>query len=177
MIHIVGYHGTNQDNGKSILTSRNFHIAGSCYDWLGKGAYFFENDKHQAYMFIKFKDKNRTLRHDEICVIKADIKPDKLLDLLCDEDRKFIEEYCLEFKKQLESKISEVGNWNHKEGFIIDLLNYNNPIDAVRACYTVPKARKSLYLDYSVVQIQVCVKNIDCINKSSICEVNCDAYR
>lgn len=177
MTHIIGYHGTNIVNGRSILTSKEFHIAGTFSDWLGRGTYFFENDKHQAYMFIKFREKDKPLVHNDICVLKADMYPVKLLDLLCDEDRRFIEDYCLKVKEQIEAKSKEIGNWKHKEGFIIDLLNYNNPIDAVRAGYSVPKAKKNLYLDYSVVQIQVCVKNIDCIDKSSICEVNCDAYR
>lgn len=180
MVELTGYHGTSKDNGRKILDSREFLPSGSFEDWLGKGVYFFENDKHQAYMFIKFKNTSNILEHNSICVIQSLLKSkdDNYLDLLCDDDRKFLKDYSRKIVKQIEQKKNEIGDWKHKEGFILDFLyNSGNEYDWVKAAYMVPKKQPDGILEYLPIQIQICVKNVGCINKESICEVDCDAYR
>lgn len=177
MLNLVGYHGTSKENGEVILSTRKFRIAGTFRDWLGKGAYFFENDRHQAYMFYKFKDRNNVLEHDKICVIGACLNAEVCIDLLCDEDRNFIKEYAKKLKQVIKNKEKEIGKWKHKEGFVLDMLYRSSPYDFVRAAYMVPKQSKDAICEFEPIQIQICVKNIDCIDKESICEVNCNDYK
>lgn len=179
MVELTGYHGTNKDNGQKILSTKEFIPAGGFKDWLGRGVYFFEDDKHQAYMFVKFKNSPSVLVHGDICIIKALLKckEGNYINLLCDDDRKFLLDYSKKLIKEIEHKKKEIGDWEHKEGFVLDFLyNNGNKYDLVKAPYLVPKKRPDKMLEYLPVQIQVCVKNTDCINKDSICEVSCDAY-
>ena len=86
------------------------------------------------------------------------------------------EEFSEELKK-MEAKKGKGGNWRHKEGFILDFLYYSgNKYDLVKAAYIPPKRRSDVILEYLPIQIQICVKNVSCIDKDSISEVNCDAY-
>lgn len=179
MVELTGYHGTNKNNGQMILSTKNFIPSGTFKDWLGRGVYFFEEDKHQAYMFSKFKDYPNVLEHNDICVIEALLKfeNDNYINLLCDDDRKFLKEYAEKIKEQIENKKEEIGDWEHKEGFVLDFLYDNDSkYDLVKAAYMVPKKQPDKILEYMPMQIQICVKNVSCINKESIHEVNCDAY-
>ena len=176
MVELTGYHGTNKNNGQIILSTKNFIPSGTFKDWLGRGVYFFEDDKHQAYMFAKFKKK---LVHSDICVIEALLKSENgnYINLLCDDDRKFIKEYSEKIKEQIEKKKDEIGDWEHKEGFVLDFLYDNGSrYDLVKAAYIVSKKQLDKILEYMPTQIQICVKNVSCINRESIHEVNCDAY-
>lgn len=184
MVTLIGYHGTNKTNGLSILKDKKFKFGGKDTDWLGEGIYFFESDPHQAYMFAKFKDKSNRLCHKDIMVLFARISVNKsnVLDLLTDEDRMFITEYANKVEANVNEKKEEIGDWKHKEGYIIDLLLSENPdynIKIVRASYEVPKAKKNKNLNFSIIHIQLCVKSTgcDCIRNRSIKEVNCDAYK
>lgn len=179
MVNLTGYHGTKKSSGQIILSTKNFRESGNYKSWLGRGVYFFEDDKHQAYMFIKFKSKPNILRHDEICVIKSllQCEDNKYMNLLCDDDRKFFKEYSEKIIEQIKKKKDKIGDWEHKEGFVLDFL-YDNGFkyDLVKAAYIVPKKETDEILEYLPIQIQICVKNINCIIKESIHEVNCDAY-
>lgn len=177
--HLEGFHGTSRSNANSIIKSKQFHVSGNEKDWLGRGIYFFEKDRHQAYMFAKFRNR---LSDDEIAVIGADIYVEKakFIDLLLDEDRKFIEEYACCLKEKLEALKDKIGSWNHKEGYVLDYLYKEQPYDVVRAAYRIPKKRSIFPHDvfsYISAQIQICVKESRCINPNSIKEVDCDAYR
>ena len=177
MVKLTGYHGTEKNKGEIILSTKEFIPAGDFRSWLGKGVYFFENDKHQAYMFAKFKNRDNILAHEDICVIEASLKGNNCIDLLCDDDRKFLKEYSKKIEKKNKEKKGKVGNWRHKEGFILDFLyNSGNKYDLVKAAYIPPKRRSDVILEYLPIQIQICVKNVSCIDKDSISEVNCDAY-
>lgn len=178
MIEIIGYHGTNYKNGTIILKDKAYIVSGTVRDWLGAGVYFFEDDMHQAYMFAKFK--KGVLEHDKIMVLKTKIhvNEDKYLNLLIDDDRRFLKIFAKRIKEKIETMEKDVGKWEHKEGLIIDFFNKLNEIekiDVVKAAYMVPKS-EPLY-GCLPIQLQVCVKNINCIENNSIERVDCDAYR
>lgn len=177
MVHLTGFHGTSLDNGRHILDERNFMVSGSFRDWLGKGVYFFENDKHQAYMFAKFKNrKYKVLTHSEICVLQVDIHTDNYIDLLIDDDRMFLKRFAEKLQSCVEKKKQEIGDWEHKEGFILDMLFKIKPYDLVKAAYIVPKRKKNMMFGYEDVHIQICVKDTKVIDYSSLCEVICNDY-
>ena len=179
MLNLTGYHGTNRINGNMILSTKKFNLSGGFKDWLGRGVYFFEDDKHQSYMFAKFKIRGNVLKHEDICVIKAllECEEGRCLNLLCDDDREFLSKYAAKLAKKIESKKQEIGNWHHKEGFVLDFLHKSGSCyDLIKAAYQVPGKKVDEVLEYVPVHIQVCVKNVECINEESICEENCDAY-
>ena len=170
---INGYHGTKKIYAKLIVNAKNYLISGTFKDWLGKGIYFFQNDLHQAYMLSKFRNR---LDHEDISVVYSEICSSQMIDLLIDDDRMFIEEYARSLKEKIIEEENIIGAWEHKEGYVLDYLYKEEPYDLVRAAYSVPSRETPPPLEYATIHIQVCVKNKECINKSSIKEVDCDAY-
>ena len=46
---MLGYHGCDREVGEAILAGENpINTSGNEFDWLGKGAYFWENDPDRA---------------------------------------------------------------------------------------------------------------------------------
>lgn len=181
MKEYIGYHGTTKKNGQDILAAKKFRLSGTNRDWLGRGVYFFEGDRHQAYMFVKYK-QGRVLEDDKICVLKSKIvvEEERILDLITDDDRKFLHEYRVAIEDKLDEMSRKMGCWEYREGFVIDHMieNSTGKLDLIRAMYIIP--RKSVqYKDYGFAnaQIQLCVKNERCIEGKSIEEVNCNDYR
>ena len=175
-ITLQGYHGTSKENAMKILQTKKFIPSGSYRDWLGHGVYFFENDDHQAYMIAKFR---KGLDDNKISVIGAEIKSniENILDLTIDKDRKFLEEYTETLSDVIDRMVKDIGDWEHKEGYVLDFLNARRPFNFVKACYKIPHKRKQKFLDYENSHIQICVKNTNCISQDSIREVDCSAYR
>lgn len=180
MLNLIGYHGTKRAYGEIIVSTRKFQVSGTYKDWLGRGVYFFENDRHQAYMFAKFKDSRSGLPHEQICVIEANLTSDNCIDLLRDYDRKRILCYANKLREKIDEAAAQepaIKNWNHKEGFVLDMLYELEPYDIVRAAYRVPRQKVDGVCEFEPIQIQICVKNTDCIKCDSVCEVNCDDYK
>lgn len=173
--HLEGFHGTSRANADSIIKDKYFKVSGSKRDWLGRGIYFFEKDQHQAFMFAKYRNH---LSDDEIAVLYADINVEKakFIDLLIDEDRQFIEEYGNCLSKKLADFKDKIGKWKHLEGYALDYLYSEQPYDVVRAPYDIPSKKRTIF-SFLNAQIQICVKNPQCIDPDSVKEVSCDAYR
>lgn len=55
---VLGYHGCDEKIGEKILSSSD-HVSPSrnAYDWLGAGAYFWENSPERALAWAKFLQK------------------------------------------------------------------------------------------------------------------------
>ena len=51
-IRVIGYHGTSGKFAKSILKN-GLRPSGNDYDWLGKGGYFFEENRERAIYWAK----------------------------------------------------------------------------------------------------------------------------
>ena len=51
---VLGFHGCDESVGEEILAGKkNIKHSNNDYDWLGKGAYFWENDPDRAYNFAE----------------------------------------------------------------------------------------------------------------------------
>lgn len=46
---VLGYHGCDHDIAEKLLKGKPFALSKNDYDWLGAGAYFWENDPVRAY--------------------------------------------------------------------------------------------------------------------------------
>ena len=108
---------------------------------------------------------------DKIVVLKSQILSENFLDLLTDDDRTFMEDFAKELETKIKEKEAEIGKWKHQEGFILDALYKIDPFDLVRAAYHVPRKHTYFRCDYETVQIQLCVKQTECIQVESIEEV------
>lgn len=55
---VLGYHGCDDKTGEKILSNSD-HVSPSknAYDWLGAGAYFWENSRERALSWAKFLQK------------------------------------------------------------------------------------------------------------------------
>lgn len=54
---VLGFHGTDEGTAKRVLTSRTASLrpSNNDYDWLGDGAYFWENDPERALSYVREK--------------------------------------------------------------------------------------------------------------------------
>lgn len=88
---IVGYHGTNKKQAKSILKNNRFYYSTRDDEWLGDGIYFYVRAK-DAYTWAKKKYGDNAVVLSAIIIIDG-----KLIDLETKKGRQIIEEK----KKQL----------------------------------------------------------------------------
>ena len=52
---VLGYHGCDEDIGERILGGRDHvSVSRNAYDWLGAGAYFWENSSERAFSWAQF---------------------------------------------------------------------------------------------------------------------------
>lgn len=170
----IGYHGTTIECAKKIEKEKHYNPCTKDTAWLGNGVYFFIDDKHQAYMFTKFKNKAHSLEHEEICVLKTIVisPDDNYMNLLVDKYRKDVYEVAEFLKSEIKEKLGN--KWEHPEGFVLNFMYAHKAFDFVIAAYDIPKRKKKL--GFSEIHIQMCVKNDMCIQKASIRSVNCDGY-
>lgn len=178
-MQLIGYHGTSEDGCKGILMDKRFKCSTGNSQWLGDGVYFFQDDRHQAYMFFKNKfGMQNVRRHEEIHVLQANIQAedDNVIDLVTDEGRRQIDD----FKRTFEQNFGNTVIHQLTDTALLNLLYKSVPYDLVRAVYDVPsknKKNKKWEHHYRRAQIQICVKNQDCINFDSLKEVCCDDFR
>ena len=82
---VLDYHGCDEATGEAILSGRQDILPSSNdYDWLGSGAYFWENSYSRALAWAEFLKKNRrasTGKIDKPFVVGAIIDPGNCLDL------------------------------------------------------------------------------------------------
>lgn len=68
MVSFIGFHGTNLNDARTIERT-NFRVSKS--GWLGKGAYFFENDRVMAEGWANYRQRGKRVTVLE-CMIELD---------------------------------------------------------------------------------------------------------
>ena len=83
---ILGFHGCDAETGERILAGKDHvSISTNSHDWLGTGAYFWENSPQRAFAWAEMVKRNpQHFRHriHTPCVIGAVIDPGDCLDLM-----------------------------------------------------------------------------------------------
>jgi hypothetical protein len=46
--HVLGFHGCEREVGEAIIAGEEIRLSENAYDWLGRGAYFWENSPGRA---------------------------------------------------------------------------------------------------------------------------------
>jgi hypothetical protein len=54
---VLGYHGCDEKTGEKLLRGSHVSPSRNAYDWLGTGAYFWENSPARALSWAKFLQK------------------------------------------------------------------------------------------------------------------------
>jgi hypothetical protein len=79
---VIGYHGCDQDVAESILAGKEeVRSSTNTYDWLGSGAYFWENNPARALSWATLLAKSNSRKIRNPAVIGAIIDPGNCLDL------------------------------------------------------------------------------------------------
>jgi hypothetical protein len=159
----IGYHGTKFKNIDNIV---NTGFNPSLKGWLGKGVYFFQEDKELANNWGK-----RRYLNQKVGVIKREIHVDK--DIIFDITNP-LSIQNKDFQKNRESFIAVMErkgyiiNENTKESFegkVIDAICIKKKYSVVRAfTYTYQDYDKRYKLQSKFANgIELCVKNTCCI--------------
>lgn len=77
---LLGYHGCDAAVAEALLAGKPFEISRNAYDWLGWGAYFWENDPERGLAWAQLA-KDRGAPIDTPAVVGAVIDPGLCLDL------------------------------------------------------------------------------------------------
>jgi hypothetical protein len=86
-LFVVAYHGCDEAVAERLVNNRaEQHQSSNRYDWLGKGAYFFENDAARALKFAQnahtFPEKKFTAKPiNKPAVVGAVIRAQYVLDI------------------------------------------------------------------------------------------------
>jgi len=82
---VLAYHGCDEEVGERILAGKeDVRVSTNDYDWLGKGAYFWENSPRRALQWAEFLQKHPSSSVGSIgkpFAIGAIIVPGNCLDL------------------------------------------------------------------------------------------------
>lgn len=77
---ILGYHGCDHDVAERLIAGKTFEWSRNTYDWLGSGAYFWENDPVRALHWAELV-KARTKKIKRPAIVGAVIDLGLCLDL------------------------------------------------------------------------------------------------
>jgi hypothetical protein len=103
---VLGYHGCDEKTGERILAGEHVSLSRNAYDWLGTGAYFWENSPERALSWAKFLRKHppsRSRKIDKPFVVGAIIDLGNCLDLSDAGSLAIIRSGFEQFKKTFES--------------------------------------------------------------------------
>lgn len=175
-LRYIGYHGTKLENAEKIISEKKFipsksvmslrealeaeengNTHGKAYQWLGDGIYFWNNDLERALKWNKSDCAIRT----PICV-----KNTKIADLSTTKIRKMFDFLINTIHIVGNNQVYKMTNYQRKYiiGYCCDYLQeYTHNNYDVYMCGFPDKAADELSLIYTQ-QIQICVKNDDCIN-------------
>ncbi len=88
---VLGYHGCDQDVAESILGGKaEVRPSKNSYDWLGSGAYFWENNPARALSWAKSLARSKFGKIKTPAVVGAIIDPGICLDLAEESSLEFV---------------------------------------------------------------------------------------
>ncbi len=79
---VLGYHGCDREVAEAVLSGKTeVRSSTNSYDWLGSGAYFWENNPARAFSWAKLLARSKSLKIKTPAVVGAIIDPGNCLDL------------------------------------------------------------------------------------------------
>ena len=153
----TGYHGTTISRGESILKNKYYFVSYKEDEWLGNGVYFFEKDINQA---VDFCTKAR--RYDDYIILKSKIEAEICIDL----DRLETMTILDKIAKKINKRYTDLTNGRYTKLTnceILEDLYRIKPYDLVKKTFFIQKRDKIQNTNFLWVQVQMCVRNRDCI--------------
>ena len=174
MDFVLAYHGCSEDTAEKIcLRKDDFILSENKYDWLGKGAYFWENDPHRAKHFIMNESKKYKKSEDHASVLGVVINLGKCLDLTLSKPREILKkgyEHLSDLKKKYKKNNEDGARYLDYQ--VIEAIHKINEdfsegsfhYDTVRAAF---EEGDSVYPGAKIkdkTHVQICVRNIKAIH-------------
>lgn len=78
---VLGYHGCSRATAERLLSGEPFRLSTNRYDWLGKGAYFWESDPSRGLSYFREAQLRSKSSTSDITVVGAVIDLGFCLDL------------------------------------------------------------------------------------------------
>lgn len=153
----IGYHGTTVLRGENILSSKQYSISYKEEEWLGQGVYFFEKDIQQA---VNFCVKAR--KYEDYIILKSKIEANICIDLDNLETMKILERISKEINKRY-MKLKDGSPRKLKNAVILEKLYKIKQYDVVKKTFPVLKTTNINDTNFIWVQVQICVRNRECI--------------
>lgn len=166
---MIGHHGTSKENAHSIL--RTGFLKSKGYQWFGDGVYFFDDDQKEARNWA-IKVKKFDINYS---VLKSNIE---VCNPLLLHKAKEWEEF-LKNKKMLQKKIdkSPYRNKEITDGYVVEFMCQQiyklttKPVDVVICGCKIPAYDWAVEItEIPRIQVQVCVRELECITSTEIAE-------
>jgi len=161
----ICYHGHKREVIDKTIERGRFNLSDEDWEYLGTGVYFFEEDIQQAISWC-----TRVKNYEDWSIIKSRIKAEKLLDFV--NTNHFNE--LKSFVKKVRTRYRSIGGLKQvNTKLIFDILYELEPYDVIRHAFCVGEDPENIYpTPITRMQIQVCVRNQDCIRYIEEVETN-----
>jgi len=157
------WHGTDRAVAKRIFSTNEWICEGSHADYLGEGIYFSENSKYWACNWAK---KGKHHYNDSVAIsCSLSVLKANILDFSIDEHL-YIFQMAIELMTMIGSR--NVQPSNKKHGVVIDFIcdvskkkqfGFTHEIKVVKAYNRKAMKAYEPSSDYTVIEIEVCVKD------------------
>lgn len=172
----TGFHGTNDIDADAILSSE-FVPSTGMNEWLGDGVYFFigdtfcpiENAKNWANASA-WDNINRCYKYNEYAILKAEIKPDRTLDLREPADLRDYTHFKTEFTKKYRKEVAGCTEYYDLDTYIFNAFSKLFTIDALICNFYIQNRAQRRSKEESRIpnSTVLCVRKIDnivCVEK------------
>jgi hypothetical protein len=162
----TGYHGTLADIAREIASKQQIIPSENKSDWLGRGAYFWQDNPQRALSWARERYPGRT-----VAVVRARIRSGRCLNLLDDRYKELVKQAAGDLTNQYEEEGLHKPRNTENGYFAWDCAVLNHlcenaepPVDTICCAYHFEGP--PLYDDSAICtksHIQICVRNTDCI--------------
>lgn len=179
---ILGFHGCDEDVGEQVLGGAIQHLRQSEneYDWLGHGAYFWENNPERALQFAHDLQAHPRAGKEPVrkpFVLGAVIYPGNCLNLLESKSLRLVQE-CYDLLKDAVAKDGSPMPTNKQDKDTGDLLRRNLDCAVIQTLHNSGKfpnydTVRGVFLEgpqlypgsgfHEKNHIQICVRKPSCI--------------
>lgn len=166
---IYGFHGCSGTDAEKILKSGSFLLSGKDFDWLGRGAYFWENDPRRALEWAKERKKENP------SVVGAIIDARTCLDLssreavpLLKQGFEILEARIQKTKGSLPENKGDARDKKKREldcaviNAIFDKLPEGTIASVKSPFFEGPPVYPGAFF-FEQTHVQICVKNLNCL--------------
>jgi hypothetical protein len=178
---VVGYHGTRGTTAHTILAEQRIVVKPHSYDWLGPGAYFWEEYIDRAWRWACDREAARAARegdsYEPVGVVRGEIRLGTCVDfgelqfkqLLQEADEELVRQHAA---ARLDLPLNN-GAFHRYDCAVVDLLctGMDVPIDTVRAIFPEGQTLNPRTSLLTNSHLHLCVRNPAVIRKLELVDV------